>query len=364
MANNNKNLKEAKKKRKNEFYTALEDVERQCRYFKKEFKGKTIICNCDDPFESAFFKYFVLNFNRFHLKKLIATCYAGSPVMGEQMTIFDVDPLADDKKRNKPYKAIVTKVYDANGDGAIDMNDIKELFIIKENELTVLDGDGSFDSPECIELLKESDICISNPPFSEFRRYVSMLCKYNKKFLIIGNQNAITYKEIFPLIMNNELWIGPQTFPGSVGFFRSPYQDTAASSQHKDGMIRVSGVCWFTNMDFKKRHEEIILTERYYRNPEKFPKYDNYDAIEVSKTKDIPEDYEGVMGVPITFLVGKYNPDQFKILGITESNGKGMSRGIWIGDDNKKLKPYINGVAKYARIFIRNKHPLPPKEMK
>ena len=207
MANNNKNLSIASKKKQDEFYTQLTDIEKELSHYKEHFKDKVVFCNCDDPFESNFFKYFVLNFNNLGLKKLIATCYTGSPIEGEQLSLFDfID--GDNKKENTPYKAIVTKVYDKTGDGGIGLEDIKALFKSGENTLSELKEDGDFRSKECLDLLDEADIVCTNPPFSLFREYIATLMDHKKKFLIIGNQNAMTYKEIFPLIENNKLWLG------------------------------------------------------------------------------------------------------------------------------------------------------------
>lgn len=382
----NSGLSNATKAKKDEFYTQLTDIEKEMRYYRVHFKGKTVLCNCDDPFESNFFKYFVLNFNKLGLKKLIATCYATSPIANQQLTLFDVIG-GEEENRDKPYKAVVTKVYDKTGDGGVDMFDVAELFKSGENELTELAGDGDFRSKECLELLDEADIVVTNPPFSLFRDYVATLMEHKKKFIIIGNQNAITYKEIFPLLMNNEIWLG-NGFSGNVGFFSSPYDDIAASSQHKEGFIRVSGVVWFTNLDIKKRHEELILVKRY--SPDIYLHYDNYDAINVNKTVEIPCDYSGVMGVPITFL-DKYSPDQFEILGVTQSwcgvaskiypkqvqidkNGK-RSQVTKLNDGAAikvevppKGKTYydVDGelfVKTYARVLVRNKHPEAPREV-
>lgn len=282
----NKNLAAAKNAKNDEFYTQLTDIEKEMRYYRKHFKGKTVLCNCDDPFESNFFKYFVLYFNKLKLKKLIATCYINSAIAGTKFKI-------SKNGKYKPYKAIVNVVRDANSDGGIDMVDIVDLFNNGENELVELKGDGDFRSEECIELLKEADIVVTNPPFSLFREYVATLMEYNKKFIIIGNQNAITYKEIFPLLKADEMWLG-KGFKGNVGYFKSPYEDIAKSSQHKEGFIRISGIMWFTNLDIKKRHEDLILIKKY--NPKDYPKYDNYNAINVNKVVDIPRDYKGVMG--------------------------------------------------------------------
>ena len=348
MANRNTGLNAAGKAKKDEFYTQLTDIEKELRHYREHFKGKTILCNCDDPFESNFFKYFVLNFNRLGLKKLIATCYTGSPIANQQLSLFDIIEETPENE-NKPYKAVVTTVYDKTGDGSIDMLDIAELFKSGENELTELKGDGDFRSPECLALLDEADIVVTNPPFSLFREYVAVLIEHQKNFLIIGNQNAIKYKEIFPLILENKLWLG-YGFNRNCAHFVSPYKDTASDLDHKEGMIRVSGVMWFTNMDIKKRHEEVILVKKY--NSMDYPKYDTYDAIEVSKGVDIPCDYSGVMGVPITFMT-KFCPDQFEIVG--ELNH---------GCDNEYdfAKPVIDGIELFPRILIRNKHPEPPKE--
>ena len=371
----NANLSAAKKAKNDEFYTQLTDIEKELRHYRKHFAGKTVLCNCDDPFESNFFKYFVLNFNKLKLKKLIATCYATSPISGNQLRYgYDNNGQAfisfgkDEKPVNhskKPYKAVITVVEDADGDGGVDMIDVAELFKQGKNELVELKEDGDFRSPECIELLKEADIVVTNPPFSLWREFVSLLMEYEKQFVIIGNQNAITYKEIFPLIKDNKLWLG-NGFSGNVAFFQSPYEDIATSTQHKKGLIRVSGVMWFTNLDIKKRHEELILYKKYQGHEDEYPKYDNYDAIEVSKTKEIPYDYDGVMGVPITFL-DKYSPDQFEIIGffnnynpLTAKLEQGMIYGEAVKVTSTKSLfrgPVVNGKAKYFRILIRNKHP-------
>lgn len=346
----NKDLHKAKRNKRDEFYTQLSDIANELKHYREDFRGKVIFCNCDDPYESNFFKYFAMNFNTFGLKKLIATCYKASPVAGEQLSLFDIIDIPSQTDDTKPYKIEITEVVDLNGDGAVDLADVETLIKNKKNTLTLLEGDGDFRSAECIELLKEADIVVTNPPFSLFREYVAQLVEYDKKFIIIGNQNAITYKEIFPLLKENKMWLG-YGFSGNVGFFKSPYEDVALSSEHREGMIRVSGVMWYTNLDVKTRHEEIILFRKYI--PEEYPHYDNYDAIEVSKTADIPCDYDGVMGVPITFM-DKYNPEQFAIIGATESEGKGFSMGLW-NEKSKVAQPLINGERKYKRIFIKRK---------
>lgn len=368
----NTNLARANREKNDEFYTRLTDIEKELRHYRKHFKGKTILCNCDDPFESNFFKYFVLNFNKLGLKKLIATCYATSAISNKELSLSKV--LGNDEaKEGRPYKAVVTKIYDATGDGGIDMLDVAELFKMGENELTELKEDGDFRSDECLELLKEVDIVVTNPPFSLFREYVVTLVECDKKFIIIGNKNAITYKEIFPLIKDNKIWLG-EMVPSD---FMTP-----------DGKLsgKLSGLTrWFTNLDIKKRHEDLILIRKY--NPDDYPKYDNYDAINVNKVKDIPYDYEGVMGVPITFL-DKYNLNQFEILGYTaknmgcechkfykdleqSSNGKPFVKNMKSArfspmirvDERPKKTHYrasnVDGylLKTYGRILIKNKHP-------
>ena len=339
----NKNLSAARTAKKDEFYTQLPDIERELQHYWQHFRGKTILCNCDDPYESNFFKYFALRFNQLGLKKLICTCYNGSPVQGNEIHFeeFDCEP------KKIAYKVEITEVKDLNGDGAIDLSDVRYLLQNDRNVLSILQT-GDFRSTECKELLKEADIVVTNPPFSLFREYVAQLMKYNKKFIIVGNQNAITYKEIFPYIKNNRLWLG-YGFKGAAAHFMSPYEDTATAGDHRKGMIRVSGVMWFTNLEIPKRNEELDLVCRY--SPEAYPKYDNYDAIEVGRTADIPCDYNGVMGVPITFL-DKYCPKQFEIIGASESEGKGFSCGLW-HKDSTKAQPVVNGKRKYKRLFIK-----------
>ena len=316
-----RNLDKAKVAKKDEFYTQLADIENELRHYRQHFRGKTILCNCDDPYESNFFKYFANNFNAFGLKKLIATCYNGSPVVGQELPLFAIDE--EGKEKKVAYKVEIIEVKDMNGDGRVDLADVRYLIQNDNNVLSILKENGDFRSRECIELLKEADIVVTNPPFSLFREYVAQLMKYEKKFIIIGNMNAITYKEIFPLIKNNQLWTGPSITSGDRKFWVPDDYELRAAGCGVDEtgrkFIRVKGVRWFTNLDHKKRHEELILYHTY--SPEEYPKYDNYDAINVNATNDIPVDYDGAMGVPITFL-DKYNPDQFEIitLGIGEGN--------------------------------------------
>lgn len=317
----NKTLQQAAKNKKDEFYTQLVDIENELRHYRGHFRGKTVLCNCDDPRISNFFTYFANNFEALGLKRLITTCYKN-----QECDLFS---------QNKSERAIwLEYLGDRNGNRVPDPEEIG---------IHQFQGDGDFRSKECIELLKQADIVCTNPPFSLFREYVAQLMEYQKKFVIIGHQNAITYKEIFPLIKDNKIWLG-YGFKGGAGhFINLHYEDYAHASDHKEGMIRVSGVTWFTNLEIKKRHEDLILYRHY--TPEDYPKYDNYDAINVDKTADIPMDYDGVMGVPITFL-DKYNPEQFEILA-QMANTK--------VDENNFGYPFINGERKYARILIRRR---------
>ena len=339
----NLSLQQANKAKNDEFYTQLSDIENELVHYKDFFNGKTVFCNCDDPYESNFFKYFALNFNHLKLKKLIATCYDSSPVAGEQLSLFP------DKH---PYKIEITEVKDVNGDFAIDLTEVEYLLKNGKNVLKKLKS-GDFRSEECINALKECDVVVTNPPFSLFREYVAQLVEYDKKFIIIGNQNAITYKEIFPLIKENKMWLGYKF--GDMAFTVPDYYEARETrfwiDENGQKWRSLGNICWYTNIDTLKRHEDIILYKKYA--PEEYPKYDNYGAIEVSKTADIPYDYDGIMGVPITFI-DKYNPEQFEIFGCTESEGKGFSCGLW-NENSKVAQPLIDGKRIYKRIFIRRK---------
>ena len=345
-----RSLDVAKTAKEDEFYTQLTDIERELQHYWQHFRGKVVLCNCDDPYESNFFKYFALRFNQLGLKKLVCTCYDGSPVMGSELSLFALDAEGEEKK--VAYKVEITEVTDVNRDGAVDLADVEYLIKNDKNVLSSLKGNGDFRSQECIELLKEADIVVTNPPFSLFREYVAQLMQYEKKFLIIGNQNAITYKEIFPLFKNNKLWLGYKA--GDMSFQVPDYFEPRKTRYWQDETGQkwrsLGNICWYTNLDHTKRHEELDLVCRY--SPDEYPTYDNYNAIEVGKTADIPCDYEGTMGVPITFL-DKYNPEQFEIAGLM-SGAKG--EGLTNGNDGKP-KFYVNGKGVYARILIRNKHP-------
>ena len=347
MANNNKALSNANKAKKDEFYTQLSDIENELRHYKHHFRGKTVFCNCDDPYESNFFKYFAMNFNHLGLKKLICTCYAGSPVVYTQMSFFgDDEVVGTSESDRKPYKIEITEVTDLNGDGAVDLTDVELLLQSVDGKPELLNGDGDFRSDECIELLKEADIIVTNPPFSLFREYVAQLIEYNKKFIIVGNQNAITYKEIFPLLKDNKLWLGYKS--GDMAFTVPDSYESRETrfwiDENGQKWRSLGNICWYTNLDIEKRHEDLILFRDYI--PEEYPKYDNYDAIEVSKTADIPCDYYGAMGVPITFM-DKYNPDQFEILGLDRYT---VPKEYLVGG-----RVAINGKPKYARILIKRK---------
>ena len=321
----NNNLRRASVAKNDEFYTQLVDIEKELKHYKEQFRGKVVYCNCDDPFESNFFKYFAANFNALGLKRLIATSYKPSPIANTELVLQPSLLLGyEDKvlvKATKPKgrpkitanKFIINEVDDIDGDGAFDLRDVAEqLKANKNNEWVPLEGEGDFRSKESIELLKRADIVVTNPPFSLFREYVAQLVEYNKKFLIIGTNNAIHYKEIFPLIQKNKLWLGYNNGPKK---YLVPDNFDGKSVVVIDGKkyMPMGNTSWFTNLDTTKRHEKLTLYKKY--SPEEYPKYDNYDAIEVRKVAEIPLNYKGAMGVPDTFL-DKYNPEQFELIGI------------------------------------------------
>jgi hypothetical protein len=325
----NRNLQDAKHNKKDEFYTQLSDIERELKYYKHHFKDKTVYCNCDDPRVSNFFHFFSYNFEKLGLKKLITTCYKNQSV--------------DLFSQNDSEQAIYLEYTgDKNGNKVPDPNEIG----IKQ-----LKGDGDFRSKESISLLTQADIVVTNPPFSLFREYISQLIEYNKKFVIIGSQNSISYKEIFKLIKEDKIWLGYN----AVKRFTMPEDYEHNSIKIEDGIkYAVFGnICWFTNLDIAKRHEELILYKKY--TPEEYPTYDNYNAICVNKVAEIPMDYNGVMGVPITFIE-KYNPEQFEIIGSDYEVKEGLLPEIvnpnWKG---KIDRAYLNGKRMYARLLIKNK---------
>lgn len=331
-----KDLAQAKDAKKDEFYTKLDDIAKELKNYRPYFKDKVVFCNCDDPYESNFFKYFALNFNALGLKKLIATCYNGSPIAGDELPlIFEIE---ESEPKKIAYKVEITEVHDYNNDGAINLADVQYLIQNEKNVLSILKGNGSFDSSESIELLKEADIVVTNPPFSLFREFLSLLDKHGKQFIIIGNTNALTYKETFKMFQEDKIRTGYTNF--NVGmFFQVP--DTYEKFHHVENgrkVARVSTSCWFTNLPVAKHNEDLILYKHY--TLEEYPTYDNYDAINVNTYTDIPCDYDGAIGVPITFL-DKYNPNQFEIVKFRK------------GNDDKDLS--INGKCPYFRIIIKKK---------
>jgi len=312
----NTNLHKAKREKNDEFYTQLSDIEDELRHYKAHFKGKTVLCNCDDPRVSNFFHYFSHNFEHLGLKKLIATCYKN-----QNRDLFS---------QNDSEQAIYLEYNGDKNDNRVP--DPEEIGIHQ------LQGDGDFRSAECIELLKQADIVATNPPFSLFREYVGQLMEHDKKFLILGALNAITYKEIFKLIKENKIWLGLNN--GAKQFEVPDYYDTKSGTTIENGKkyFNMGNVIWFTNLDHNRRHEKLILYKKY--TPEEYPKYDNYNAVNVNKVAEIPQDYAGYMGVPITFL-SKYNPEQFEIVKFRK------------GDDEKDLS--VNGKCPYFRMIIKNK---------
>ena len=397
----NSNLHDSARNKQDEFYTQLSLIESEMKHYKHHFAGKTILCNCDDPYESNFFKYFAMNFNALGLKKLITTCYASSPVTGQEFEYYidnggqlsfiaDADNSPMQETERKPYKVEITEVTDENNDGRIDLSDVEYLMRNKKNTMKLLDGDGDFRSPECVHLLCEADFVVTNPPFSLFREYIALLEEYQKHYIIIGNMNAVTYKEIFPMIAENRLWLG---YNSGHFWFKVPDSYEVKKTDFKidengQKWRRMGNICWFTNVDIEKRHENMVLFRNY--TPELYPKYDNYDAINVNKTVDIPCDYYGVMGVPITFL-DKYNPDQFEIVAFRKGNdGKDLvysfpncsqnsnverERERERETDNSSpilphthpqnnghddvIRPVLNGMKLYRRITIRLRQQFP-----
>ena len=312
----NTSLRRAAEAKNDEFYTQLSDIEKELKHYKSQFRGKVVYCNCDDPFESNFFKYFASNFRVFGLKKLIATSYKPSPIANTQLGLFGDDKALNHSKGRPKItanKLIINEADDIDGDGAFDLRDIAEqLKANKNNEWAPLEGEGDFRSKESIELLKQADIVVTNPPFSLFREYVAQLIEHNKKFLIIGTNNAIHYKEIFPLIQKNKMWLGYNNGPKKY-LVPDDYESKSVVVIDGQKYMPMGNTSWFTNLDTTKRHEKLTLYKKY--SPEGYLKYDNYDAIEVGKVTDIPLDYKGAMGVPDTFL-DKHNPEQFELLGI------------------------------------------------
>ena len=331
----NSNLHMSKAGKTDEFYTQLSTIEEELRHYRKYFRDKIVLCNCDDPYESNFFKYFALNFNALGLKKLITTCYATSPITYTQLSLFGDEEISyPASEGKKPYKIEITEVTDANGDATVDLSDVEYLLRNKKNALTLLNEDGDFRSSECIALLDECDIVVTNPPFSLMKEYIPLLMRKNKEFIILGNVNHITLSEIKPFVLNNDLWLG---YTSGHFWFRVPDYYEAKGTDYKqdeDGQKwrRMGNSCWFTNLDIPKRHIPIDLYAKY--SDEKYPHYDDFDAIECGTTKEISEDYYGTIGVPITYLP-YHCTDQFEILEI--------------------VTPKINNKSKYKRLLIRRK---------
>lgn len=376
----NHSLHAAKSAKQDEFYTQYIDIQREVEAYLEfdpnTFKGKIVYCNCDDPFESNFFKYFAANFNKLGLKKLISTSYDGSPIAGQGLLFPEYDQ--GDHKRQKPHSIAVAveidEVTDLNGDGATGIEDVKLFLERNPHSRTSLKGGGDFRSAECVKLLKQADIVVTNPPFSLFREYVSQLVEHGKKFLIIANKNSITLKEIFPLIKENKLWMGVRAFSGGMWFvatYEGKYEKTVDGVK----LINVPAV-WFTNLDHGRRHEMLPLMTtadnlKFSRHKEikgkkAYERYDNYDAIEVPYTDSIPSDYDGAMGVPISFI-DKYNPDQFEILGITDrDNNSGLKTKEYTrkdtpkaGDLNRRgaIREGRTLKSTFARLLIRHRRP-------
>lgn len=375
----NAGLRSANKAKKDEFYTQLSDIENELKHYRDYFRGKVVFCNADDPYESNFFKYFAMNFNFLGLKKLIATNYVRSPITYTEL------PLFQSLKEKKPYVATMSSLTDENGDGATDLEDVRLVLqkLEQEGRISVLHGDGDFRSDEAIECLKEADIVVTNPPFSLFREFVAQLEEYNKSFIILGNTNALTYKEIFALFKENRMRTGYTKFNTGMYFVVPDSYEKYHKIENGRKMVRVSTSCWYTNLDVRRHHEDLIMYKKY--TPEEYPRYENYDAINVDKFSDIPMDYAGAMGVPITFL-DKYNPQQFEIeaLGIVGSCQFTKNRRMEILDKNgqstgkytmnakgtlyKKYNPLLDKrpafkdaetgelyASIYARVIIRNK---------
>jgi len=373
----NKNLTNAKKVKNDEFYTQYSDIQKEIEayleYNSSVFRGKVVYCNCDDPFESNFFRYFVLNFNKLGLKQLITTSYKPSPVANTQLQLFGDDKtLTKSKGRPKinANKFIINEVRDIDGDGEFNLKDIaKQLKANKHNEWMPLEKDGDFRSPECVKLLEQSDIVITNPPFSLFREYIKQLIDYDKKFLIIGNMNAITYKEVFPLLKENRVWLGNNykvnagamffEIPEKIANLEQVREIKTNESGKKVYITRVQGVRWFTNLDHGRRHQPLPLMTKAevikFATKKPFEKYDNYNAIEVSLVKNIPSDYDGIMGVPMS-IFDKYSPEQFEILGSDYNVKEGLLSKLvnpkWKG---KLDRGYVNNKRLYTRILIKHK---------
>lgn len=342
----NSNLHMSKAGKTDEFYTQLSTIEEELRHYRKYFKGKTVLCNCDDPYESNFFKYFALNFNALGLKKLITTCYATSPITYTQLSLFaDEEITYPAGEGKKPYKIEITEVTDANGDATVDLSDVEYLLRNKKNALTLLNEDGDFRSKECIALLTECDIVVTNPPFSLMKQFLPMLINMKKQFLILGNMNHITFKEVFPFFLEGKCWLGNNS---GHFWFRVPnyYEEKKTDfkiDEYGQRWRRLGNICWFTNMDIDIRHRALDLYKHY--SPSSYPKYDTYDAIHIKTVSEIPCDYDGVMGVPITYFASHCR-EQFDIVGEFHHGTDGYF---------DLAKPIVGGKEQYVRIAIRKR---------
>lgn len=339
VTHGNRNLNASKAARQDEFYTQIQTVEDELRHYRPFFLGKSVFCNCDDPFESAFFRYFALNFNALGLKRLTCTCYSGSPITGTQLRLFGDE---DEEQRRTPYRAVVTSVKDVTGDGGVDIDDIRAILESDENAVTRLAGTGDFRSDECMSLLGESDVVVTNPPFSMAESYLSTLLNSGKRFIVLGNINHALYARIFPRFVRGEFWLGYNS--GHMWFNVPDYYEPKRTDYKEVGgqkMRRMGNICWFTNIDIEKRHEPLDLYETY--SPDRFPKYDNFDAIHVSRTAQIPKDYYGNISVPITYLP-YHCPEQFDLVGEV-NNG--------CDSEYDFVRAVLNGKPQYKRIIIR-----------
>lgn len=370
----NRALSAAKTAKKDEFYTRYEDIQKEIEAYLEfdpdTFRGKVVYCNCDDPFESNFFKYFAANFNKLGLKKLVTTSYDGSPIAGQQVLFEEYDEGNGKREKPKALAVEITEVRDVTGDGATGIEDVKLFLERNPHTRTPLAGGGDFRSPECVALLKQADIVATNPPFSKFREYVAQLMEHGKKFLIIGPLSASTQREIFPLIKDTKLWLGAGFAKGNAYFSipadsRRDYADGVFDAS--TGLVKFRNVTWFTNLDHGRRHEELPMMTmeenlrfskwKEIRGKAAYDTCDNYNALAVPRVDAIPSDYVGAMGVPLTFLA-RYNPEQFEILGISDDVKNGlvpnMVRKGWQG---KLDRPYVNGSRKFACLLIRHRRP-------
>lgn len=342
----NQNLHMSRAGKTDEFYTQLTTIEEELRHYRKYFKNKVVLCNCDDPYESNFFKYFALNFNVLGLKKLITTCYATSPIVYTQLTLWGEEEIVSRKQEGKKaYKIEITEVKDEDGNNTVDLSDVEYLLKNSNNVLTLLEGDGDFRSPECMKLLEEADVVVTNPPFSLMKEYLPLLVNSKKDFIILGNINHATWAETFPYFIENRVWLG---YNSGHFWFRVPdYYEVKKTDfkidENGNKWRRLGNICWFTNLDIAIRHTPLDLYKKY--SPEKYPMYDTYDAIECGLVQEIPYDTDKVIGVPLTFLA-KHCKEQFEIVGELHTGS---------GNEYDFAFPKVNGKNKYIRILIRHK---------